>query len=157
MAFNPIVTLNKQIFELLQGRVLFKGRPEPNGAWTAEEDHLAQMIELFGPLPTDLLTEGSSSRSYFDRDGMLKLYPLSSSGYADPAAIAVCTTLGNMLRIHQIYPSSLERVINFRRNPSLPENEVPRLKSFLQSMLQYRPEHRTSAGEATMDPWLQSC
>ncbi|MCJ1398386.1 hypothetical protein MMC11_001584 [Xylographa trunciseda] len=145
------------IFELLQGRILFKGRPDPNGAWTAEEDHLAQMIELFGPLPAGLLTEGSSSRSYFDRDGMLKLYPFPSRRYANPVAIAVCATSGNMLHIHQIYPSSLEQVINYRRNPSLSDNEVPRLKSFLQSMLQYRPEHRPSAGAAAMDPWLQIC
>ena len=61
---NPIVTPDKQIFELLQGRVLFKGRPDPNGAWTAEEDHLAQIMELFGPLPTDLLAEGRSSGSF---------------------------------------------------------------------------------------------
>ena len=86
---NPIVTPNKQIFELLQGRVLFKGRPDPNGAWTAEEDHLAQMMELFGPLPTGLLAEGRSSGSFFDKDGMLKLHLLSLGGYADPAAIAI--------------------------------------------------------------------
>jgi len=89
LASDPIVTPNKQIYELLQGRVLFKGRPDPDGAWTAEEDHLAQMMELFGPLPTDLLAEGRSSGSLFDKDGMLKLHPLSLSGYADPAAIAI--------------------------------------------------------------------
>ena len=70
---DPILTPNKQIFELLQGRVLFKGRADPNGAWTAEEDHLAQMIELFGPLPKDLLAKGRSSGLLFDKDGMLKL------------------------------------------------------------------------------------
>ncbi len=63
---------------------------------------------------------------------------------------------GNMLHIHQIYPSSLERVINFRRNQTLSDDEVPKIKSFLQSMLQYRPENRKSAGEAAMDSWLQS-
>ena len=157
MAFDPILIPNKQIFELLQGRVLFKGRPDPNGAWTAEEDHLAQMIELFGPIPAELLTEGSASRSYFDQDGMLKLSLLSSCDYANVAAITVCATSGKMLHIHQIYASSLERVINYRRNPSLSEDEVPTLKSFLQSMLQYRPEHRTTAGAAAMDPWLQIC
>ncbi|KAL9635251.1 MAG: hypothetical protein Q9204_002683 [Flavoplaca sp. TL-2023a] len=77
------------IFELLQGRVLFKGRPDPNGAWTAEEDHLAQMMELLGPLPTDLLAEGRSSGSFFDKDGTLKVHLLSLGGYADPAAIAI--------------------------------------------------------------------
>ena len=71
---DPIRTPNKQIFELLQGRVLFKGRADPTGAWTAEEDHLAQMIELFGPLPKDLLAKGRSSGLFFDKDGMLKIH-----------------------------------------------------------------------------------
>lgn len=57
--------------------MLFKGRPDPNGAWTAEEDHLAQMMELLGPFPTDLLAEGRSSGSFFDKDGMLKLHLLT--------------------------------------------------------------------------------
>ncbi len=69
--------------------MLFKGRPDPDGAWTAEEDHLAQMMELFGPLPTDLLAEGRSSGSFFDIDGMLEPHPFSLSGYADPAATAI--------------------------------------------------------------------
>jgi len=69
--------------------VLFKGRPDPNGAWTAEEDHLTQKMELFGSLPTDLLAKGRSSGSFFDKDGMLQLHPLSLSGYADSAAIAI--------------------------------------------------------------------
>ncbi|KAI9749813.1 MAG: asparagine synthetase [Chaenotheca gracillima] len=119
------------IYELLQGRVLFKGRPDPQGTWQAEDDHLAQMIELFGPLPPDLLAEGSSSGFYFDKDG-------------------------NMLNIHHMYRSSLENVINFKGNTSLSDEEVPGLQSFLRSMLQYRPKDRLSAAEAAKDPWLQS-
>ena len=60
-----------------------------------------------------------------------------------------------MLHIDQVYPSSLDQVINFERNPALSDDEVPRLMSFLRSMLQYRPEDRKSAGEAAMDPWLR--
>lgn len=36
---------------------------------TAEDDHLAQMIELLGPIPTDWLLEGSRSSRYFDEQG----------------------------------------------------------------------------------------
>lgn len=60
-----------------------------------------------------------------------------------------------MLHIHQVYPSSLDQVTNFERNPALSDDEVPRLMSFLRSMLQYRPEDQKSAGEAAMDPWLR--
>ena len=61
-----------------------------------------------------------------------------------------------MLHIHEIYPSSLDEVINVEKNPPISDDEVPRLKSFLQSMLQYRPEDRKSAGEAAIDSWLRS-
>ncbi len=49
--------------------MLFNGKPDKNGAWTAEEDHLAQMIELLGPIPPDVLSEGSRSSQYFNDDG----------------------------------------------------------------------------------------
>lgn len=99
---SPILIPNKQIFELLQGRVLFKARPDPSGAWTAEEDHLAQMIELFGPLPTDLLAEGRSSGSFFDKDDILKLHFLSLGGYANPAAVrqVLCYISTNFIPLH---------------------------------------------------------
>jgi serine/threonine-protein kinase SRPK3 len=58
------------MFELLQGYVLFNGKQDKNGAWTAEEDHLAQMIELLGPIPPDVLSQGSLSSQYFDDNGM---------------------------------------------------------------------------------------
>ena len=44
-----------QILEHLQGQVLFKGRAGSGGSRTAEDHQLAQMMELFGPLPLDLL------------------------------------------------------------------------------------------------------
>ena len=62
-------TDNEKIYELLQGRVLFRGKLGPNAAWIAEEDRLAQMIELFGPIPASLRKRGEFSSKYFDEDG----------------------------------------------------------------------------------------
>ena len=56
--------------------MLFKGRLDPTGAWTAEEDHLAEMIELFGPIPRDFIKEETCSRSYFDDNGIQEPLPL---------------------------------------------------------------------------------
>lgn len=58
------------MFELLQGYLLFNGKQDKGGAWTAEEDHLAQMIELLGPIPPDVLNQGSHTSQYFDKSGM---------------------------------------------------------------------------------------
>ncbi len=53
----------------MQGRVLFNGKAGPNGAWTEQEDQLAQMIELFGHLPLDLLSQGKYTAQYFTDEG----------------------------------------------------------------------------------------
>ena len=54
---------------MLQGHLFFYGKGSERGSWTAEDDHLAQMIELLGPIPTDWLLEGSRSSRYFDEHG----------------------------------------------------------------------------------------
>jgi serine/threonine-protein kinase SRPK3 len=64
-----LLTDDEKIYELIQGRVLFRGRSGPKDAWTAEEDQIAQMIELFGPIPASLRKRGKFSNKYFDEDG----------------------------------------------------------------------------------------
>jgi hypothetical protein len=67
-------THKEQICELLQGRVLFRGRPGSKDAWTAEEDQIAQMIELFGPIPASVQMSSKLSRKYLDEDGNCREY-----------------------------------------------------------------------------------
>jgi len=64
--FSGLLTDDEKIYELIQGRVLFRGRSGPKDAWTAEEDQIAQMIELFGPIPASLRKRGKFSRKNFD-------------------------------------------------------------------------------------------
>lgn len=77
-----VLTISHQIFELLQGRPLFRGRADESLGWTASEDRLALMMDLFGPLPKDLLRQGKKSRKYFDGHG-IKL-PLSVQDWINP-------------------------------------------------------------------------
>lgn len=52
-----------------QGAPLVSGTASRNGKWTAEDDRLAQLIEVFGPFPEALLQRGVRSRDFFDGEG----------------------------------------------------------------------------------------
>lgn len=92
-------THEEQIYELLQGRVLFRGRPGPKDAWTAEEDQIAQMIELFGPIPASVRKRGKLSSKYFDENG--KCRESKSPRTASNLAFQVnCCTSSSYTRTH---------------------------------------------------------
>lgn len=117
------------IFELLQGRPLFRGRADEGLGWTVNEDRLALMIDLFGPLPKDLLREGRVSSRYFDDNGNLSpIRPISNEF---------------SLTIVKLW------------NPSLSGKTVFEFVEFLKPMLEYRPIDRKTAGEMLDDAWLQ--
>ncbi|CEJ92769.1 hypothetical protein VHEMI08399 [[Torrubiella] hemipterigena] len=51
------------LVELIQRIVLFTGTPSARGTWTAEDDHLAQIIEVIGPFPTSFLQSESEVKN----------------------------------------------------------------------------------------------
>ncbi|KAH0607673.1 uncharacterized protein H6S33_002707 [Morchella sextelata] len=94
------------------------------------QDRLALMMDLFGPLPKDLLQEGKVSSRYFDDNGNLSsIRPISNE-------------------------FSLERVVKLW-NPGLPEKTVFGFVGFLKPMLKYRPKDRKAAGQMLNEAWLQ--
>ena len=58
------------MIEFVKGHLPFPGTASKSGKWTAEDDRLAQLIEVFGPFPDSLLRRGARSREFFDGDGM---------------------------------------------------------------------------------------
>lgn len=58
------------IFELLTGDYLFD--PHSGLDYDRDEDHLALMIELLGPMPRQLIKKGEFSRELFTRNGELR-------------------------------------------------------------------------------------
>lgn len=58
------------IFELLTGDYLFD--PHSGMDYDRDEDHLALMIELLGPMPRGLMRKGEFSRELFNRNGELR-------------------------------------------------------------------------------------
>jgi hypothetical protein len=63
-----IAKLISQTFELLTGVLLFN--LESTDQYTEEDDHFAQIIELFGRIPEDMLKAGKETNKYFDEKGI---------------------------------------------------------------------------------------
>lgn len=61
-----------QAFELATGDYLFE--PHSGEGYTRDEDHLAHVIELLGPIPRHIALSGKYSREYFNRRGESGMY-----------------------------------------------------------------------------------
>ncbi|KAK2750101.1 hypothetical protein FQN57_004593 [Myotisia sp. PD_48] len=129
-----IWSLGCLLVELVQGIVLFSGEASERGAWTAEDDSLARIIEILGPFPLHLIETGSRSAKFFDKQGKL-------------------------FRIPNMKSTSLERLINGAEKPFLkpsdmPDFEVPIFIDFLKGMLDIDPRTRKSAAELLQHEWI---
>lgn len=59
------------VFELATGNTLFD--PQTGGSeYNRDEDHLAQMMEILGPIPKSLIEKGANAHHYFTKNGKLK-------------------------------------------------------------------------------------
>ena len=60
-------------FELATGDYLFE--PHSGEDYSRDEDHLAHIIELVGPIPRHIAFSGKYSREFFNKRGILMLIP----------------------------------------------------------------------------------
>jgi len=58
------------IFEMITGDFLFE--PRSGSGYCKDDDHLAQMIELLGPIPKYIAFSGKLSKKFFDNKGNLR-------------------------------------------------------------------------------------
>jgi serine/threonine-protein kinase SRPK3 len=65
-----IWSLACMVFELLTGDFLFE--PRKGYYYDKDDDHLAQMVELLGPMPKNFALSGKNSRRFFDSSGHLR-------------------------------------------------------------------------------------
>ncbi|TID27422.1 putative dis1-suppressing protein kinase dsk1 [Venturia nashicola] len=103
------------IYELLYGRVLFRGRPGPKDVWTAEEDQIAQMIELFRPIPSSVQKRAIKESFKSERIEIINLTlelknvpSPSSTAFICVAVVKVPQTLCCYSTDESIYPLSQE-------------------------------------------------
>ncbi|KAJ7176823.1 kinase-like protein [Mycena filopes] len=121
------------LFELLTGGdYLFDPAPAPKGAggkprYTKDDDHMAQIIELLGDLPAEVLKAGRWSGEFFDSSGKLR-------------------------HIQNLRPWPLSSVLHDKY--LFPQPDADAIAEFLLPMLDLKPEGRMGAGELGLHRWL---
>lgn len=112
-------------FELATGDYLFE--PHSGQNYCRDEDHVAHMIELLGPIPSKLLFGGTMSKTIFNKRGELQ----HITGLKPWGLVAVLT---------EKYEWAHE--------------EAQEFAAFLLPMLEYDGERRATAEQCLEHPWL---
>ncbi|VDM17828.1 unnamed protein product [Hydatigera taeniaeformis] len=112
-------------FELATGDYLFD--PHTGDEYSRDEDHLAHIIELLGPIPRSIIALGKYSREFFDKRACLR-------------------------HIRVLKPWDLLSVLVQKYDWPLQEAKL--FTSFLEPMLAYDPNQRATAWECLQHPWI---
>ena len=121
-----LFTPHAQVFELITGDYLFD--PQSGTKYGKDDDHIAQIIELLGPIPKNLCLTGKWSQEIFNRKGELR----------------------NIHRLrHWALPDVLHEKYHFK-----PE-ESRKISDFLLPMLDMVPEKRANGGGMSGHAFLE--
>ncbi|XP_070695438.1 SRSF protein kinase 3 [Pempheris klunzingeri] len=114
-------------FELATGDYLFE--PHSGEDYTRDEDHIAHIIELLGPIPLPFGLSGRYSREYFNRRGELR-------------------------HISSLKPWGLFEVL--LEKYEWPLDQAAQFSDFLLTMLELQPERRATAAQCLQHAWLHT-
>ncbi|XP_041748425.1 SRSF protein kinase 2 isoform X4 [Coregonus clupeaformis] len=114
-------------FELATGEYLFE--PHSGDNFSREEDHIAHIIELLGPLPSQFALSGRNSRRYFNHKGQLR-------------------------HISRLKPWTLCEILLDKYE--WPREQAVQFSAFLLTMLEPLPEKRATAAQCLKHPWISS-
>lgn len=112
-------------FELATGDYLFE--PHSGENYSRDEDHIAHVIELLGPIPYDIALSGKYSGEFFSKRGQLR-------------------------HINQLRPWELYEVLTEKYEWST--KDAAEFADFLLPMLNYSIYKRATAYECLHHPWI---
>ena len=112
-------------FELATGDYLFE--PHSGENYTRDEDHIAHIIELLGPIPYDIALNGKYSGEFFTKRGQLR-------------------------HINQLRPWELYEVLTEKYEWA--QRDAAEFSDFLIPMLNYNIYERATALECLNHPWI---
>lgn len=115
------------VFELLTGDLLFE--PHAGKNYSKDDDHLAQIMELLGRLPRELVTQGKYSTDFMTRNGDLR-------------------------NIKGLRFWALKEVLMEKYKYST--DEAASISSFLLPMLEYMPAKRATARDRLRHAWIRN-
>lgn len=121
--------LGAVVLEIFQAVRMFSGSVPPDGHYELKE-HLAEIVDLFGPFPNELLAKGDQNlvRDVFGDDGRIKdAPPMNRPGLASEAFM-----LGLDQELRDMFAS------------------------FLHAMMKINPADRVSAEDLLRHPWLDA-
>uniref|UniRef100_A0A336MCX0 non-specific serine/threonine protein kinase n=1 Tax=Culicoides sonorensis TaxID=179676 RepID=A0A336MCX0_CULSO len=113
-------------FELATGDYLFE--PHSGENYTRDDDHIAHIIELLGPIPKHIALSGRTSHYVFNRKGELRY-------------------------ITGLKPWGLVEVLTEKYE--WPIKDAQEFAAFLRPMLEYDPTKRATAADCLQHPWLK--
>lgn len=112
-------------FELATGDYLFE--PHSGEYYSRDEDHIAHIIELLGPIPKHISLSGKYSREYFNKRGEL-------------------------IHIGNLRPWSMVSVLTQKYAWS--SRDAKSFSDFLVPMLEYDTKKRATAWDCLNHPWI---
>lgn len=117
------------VFEMLTGDFLFE--PTQGQTFSKNDDHLAQIMELLGPLPEHIIRNSRYGRHYFQSDNK------------------------TLRKIPNLKPWPLEQVLIEKYK--FQENDAVEIADFIKCMLVLDPRERFDAAGLSNHRWLNNC
>jgi len=127
-------------FELATGDYLFE--PHSGEDYSRDEDHLAHIIELLGPIPKHIALGGKYSREFFNKKGYHRKGEETDPDY-----------IGELRHITKLRPWGLYDVLTEKYEWSREDADL--FTSFLTPMLEFNPDQRATAEECLQHPFLK--
>ncbi|KAJ5979668.1 hypothetical protein N7481_006966 [Penicillium waksmanii] len=124
-ASTDVWSMACMVFELITGDYLFD--PQSGTKYGKDDDHIAQIIELLGPLSKSQCLSGKWSQEIFNRKGELR-------------------------NIHRLRHWALPEVLREKYHYSVEQSM--RISEFLLPMLDLLPEKRANAGGMASHEWI---